>query len=422
MTKVAIYAFIRIVFDLLGAPPWWSGLLVLAIGALTAVFGILSALIESDIKRALACSTIENVGIVFICLGLALAFRANGLLAAAALALTAALFHMLNHSLFKSLLFMGAGAVLTATGTRDMEQLGGLIHRLPVTSMLFLVGAVAISALPPLNGFVSEWLAFQAVLLSPELPQWAFRLEVPAVGAALALAAALAGAAFVRIFGMTFLGRARSDAASAAREVDRFSLAAMGSLGGLCLLAGILPGFVVDTLQPAARLLLGASLPAQGGAAWFALVPVSASRSSYSGLLVLVFMALSMGFAAWFVHRFASRAVRRAIAWGCGFAGLGLAGQYSASGFSQPLRRVFGPLAFLARETVAMPPPGDPAPVRFALRLADPAWVAIYLPIAGAVGFAADRLNPLQYLTIRRYLAIVFALLVLLLVAVAIWR
>jgi hypothetical protein len=193
-------------------------------------------------------------------------------------------------------------------------------------------------------------------------------------------------------------------------------------LGALCVLAGVLPGVVVAALQPAARLLVGAGLPPQGGAAWLLLVPVSASRSSYGGLLVLVFMALSAGLAAWFIHRFASRAVRRAIAWGCGFAGLGLAGQYSASGFSQPLRRVFGPLAFQARETVELPPPGDPIPARFTLRLADPAWVAIYTPLAGAVGFAADRLNPLQYLTIRRYLAIVFALLVGLLVAVAIWR
>jgi formate hydrogenlyase subunit 3/multisubunit Na+/H+ antiporter MnhD subunit len=422
MTKVAIYAFIRIVFDLLGTPPWWSGLLVLAIGGLTAIFGILSALVETDIKRALACSTIENVGIVFICLGLALVFSADGFATAAALALTAALFHMLNHSLFKSLLFMGAGAVLTATGTRDMDQLGGLIHRLPATSALFLLGAVAISALPPLNGFVSEWLAFQAVLLSPELPQWALRLEVPAVGAALALAAALAGAAFVRIYGITFLGRPRSEAAAGAREVDRFSLAAMGILGGLCLLAGILPGLVVDALQPAARLLVGAGLPPQGGAAWLLLTPVSASRSSYGGLLVLAFVALSGGLAAWAIHRFASHAVRRAIAWTCGFAGAGLAGQYSASGFSQPLRRVFGPLAFRAREAVELPPPGDPAPARFTLRLADPAWAAIYTPLAGAVGFAADRLNRLQYLTIRRYLAIVFGLLVGLLLAVAIWR
>jgi formate hydrogenlyase subunit 3/multisubunit Na+/H+ antiporter MnhD subunit len=422
MTKVAIYGFIRIVFDLLGTPPWWSGVLVLAIGGLTAVIGILSALMETDLKRALASSTIENVGIVFIGLGLALAFGANGLGAAAALAFTAALFHMLNHTLFKSLLFMGAGAVLTATGTRDMDRLGGLIHRLPATSALFLVGAAAISALPPLNGFASEWLAFQAVLLSPDLPQWALRLEVPAIGGTLALAAALAGAAFVRIFGIVFLGRPRSAEAAEAREVDRFMQAAMGILAALCLLAGIFPGLVVDVLQPAARLVTGAALPNQAGIAWLSLVPVSPSRSSYNGLLVLVFAAISAGLAAWFIHRFASHAVRRAIAWGCGFAGPTPATQYTAESFAQPLRRVFGSLVFRARETVLMPQPGDRAPARFEVRLIDPAWAAIYTPLTRAVSFAADRLNPLQYLTIRRYLAVVFVLLVLLLLAVAIWR
>jgi NADH:ubiquinone oxidoreductase subunit 5 (subunit L)/multisubunit Na+/H+ antiporter MnhA subunit len=317
---------------------------------------------------------------------------------------------------------MGAGAVLTATGTRDMDRLGGLIHRLPATSALFLVGAAAISALPPLNGFASEWLAFQAVLLSPDLPQWALRLEVPAIGGTLALAAALAGAAFVRIFGIVFLGRPRSAEAAEAREVDRFMQAAMGILAALCLLAGIFPGLVVDVLQPAARLVTGAALPNQAGIAWLSLVPVSPSRSSYNGLLVLVFAAISAGLAAWFIHRFASHAVRRAIAWGCGFAGPTPATQYTAESFAQPLRRVFGSLVFRARETVVMPQPGDPAPARFEVRLIDPAWAAIYTPLTRAVGFAADRLNPLQYLTIRRYLAVVFVLLVLLLLAVAIWR
>src|SRR5258705_13712679 len=162
---------------------------------------------EKDLKRLLASSRIENVGIIFASLGLALAFQANGLKLAAALALTAALFHVLNHSFFKSLLFFGAGAMLTATGERNMEKLGGLIHRMPLTSFAFLVGCVAISALPPLNGFVSEWLTFQAILQSPQLPSWGLKLIVPAVGALLALSAALAAACFVRAFGFTFLGR-----------------------------------------------------------------------------------------------------------------------------------------------------------------------------------------------------------------------
>jgi len=168
MTKVGVYGFIRIVFDLAGPPNPWFGLVVLSLGGITAAIGVLYALMQHDLKRLLAYHTVENIGIIFIGLGLALAFRANGMNVAAALALTAALFHVFNHSVFKSLLFFGAGAVLTATGERDMERLGGLIHRMPQTALAFLIGCAAISALPPLNGFVSEWLTFQAILVSPD--------------------------------------------------------------------------------------------------------------------------------------------------------------------------------------------------------------------------------------------------------------
>jgi formate hydrogenlyase subunit 3/multisubunit Na+/H+ antiporter MnhD subunit len=218
MTKVAVYGFIRIAFELGGEPQWASGFLVLLVGAATAVLGVLYALMQHDLKRLLAYHTVENIGIIFIGLGLALAFQSNGLPAAAALALTAALFHVLNHSVFKSLLFFGAGAVLAATGERDMERLGGLIHRMPKTAFAFLAGCIAISALPPLNGFVSEWLTFQAILQSPELPQWGLKIMVPAVGAMLALSAALAAACFVKAYGVSFLGRPRSDAARDAHE------------------------------------------------------------------------------------------------------------------------------------------------------------------------------------------------------------
>ena len=181
---------------------------MLAIGGITAVMGVLYALMQHDLKRLLAYHTVENIGIIYIGLGLALAFKAYDMPLAAALALTAALFHVFNHSVFKSLLFFGAGAVLNATGERDMEHLGGLIHRMPQTAFVFLVGCVAISALPPLNGFVSEWLTFQAILLSPQLPAWGLKFLVPAVGALLALSAALAAACFVKAFGVSFLGRA----------------------------------------------------------------------------------------------------------------------------------------------------------------------------------------------------------------------
>ena len=186
---------------------------MLFLGGITAVMGILYAMMEKDLKRLLAYSTIENIGIIFVEPRACACVPGQRPEAAAALAFTAALFHVLNHSFFKSLLFFGAGAVLTSTGERDMDKLGGLIHRMPFTSFAVLVGCVAISALPPFNGFVSEWLIFQAVLQSPELPQWALKIMVPAVGALLALAAALAAACFVKAFGVTFLGRPRSTAA-----------------------------------------------------------------------------------------------------------------------------------------------------------------------------------------------------------------
>ncbi|PIY73132.1 MAG: hydrogenase 4 subunit B [Rhodobacterales bacterium CG_4_10_14_0_8_um_filter_70_9] len=421
MTKVAVYGFIRIVFDLLGEPAWWAGMIVLFLGGATAVLGILHALMERDLKRMLAYSTIENIGVIFAGLGLALAFKANGMTAPAALALTAALFHVLNHSFFKSLLFFGAGAVLTATGTRDMEKLGGLIHRMPVTSVVFLVGCVAISALPPLNGFASEWLLFQAVIESPDLPQWGLKIMVPAVGGLLALAAALAAACFVRAYGISFLGQPRAAAATQAHEVDRFSRAAMIALAGLCVVAGVLPGLVIDALAPVSILLGGARMPMQGDVDWLSIIPIAESRSSYNGLLVLAFIAISATLTTWVVHRYASRALRRAPAWGCGFPDVDATMQYSAASFAQPLRRVFGTMAFDAAEHVDMPAPGDTRPASHRADSRDRVWDTLYAPLTGAVHFAAERLNVLQFLTIRRYLSLVFIALVSLLTVLALW-
>jgi formate hydrogenlyase subunit 3/multisubunit Na+/H+ antiporter MnhD subunit len=422
MTKVAVYAFIRIIFDLCGPPEWWWGLLVILLGGGTAVMGVLYALFENDIKRVLAYSTIENIGVIFIGLGLALAFRADGFVAAAALALTAALFHAFNHSLFKSLMFFGAGAVLTATGTRDMEKLGGLIHRMPVTALALLGGAAAISALPPFNGFVSEWLTFQAILLSPELPQWGLKLFVPAVGALLALAVALAAACFVRFYGITFLGRPRGGAAATARESDGFSVGVMLVMALACLLAGILPGYLVDALAPVTQALLGGHMPQQSSVAWLSLVPISKARSSYNGLLIFLFIAFSASLAAYAIHRLASRVTRRAPIWDCGFPDPDPVLQYTAGSFSQPIRRVFGTLLFRASERVEMPAPGSMRPARFALKLEDLSWNFLYLPVAEGIRVATDRLNVLQFLTIRRYLSLVFGALILLLLVIAIWR
>jgi hydrogenase-4 component B len=421
MTKVAVYAFVRIVFDLSGPPDWWWGLIVLSIGGGTTVMGVLYALMEHDLKRLLAYHTIENIGIIFIGLGLALAFQANDMAAAAALSLTAALFHVFNHSVFKSLLFFGAGAILVATGERDMERLGGLIHRMPQTAFAFLVGCAAISALPPFNGFVSEWMTFQAILLSPALAQWGLKLIVPAVGALLAFSAALAAACFVKAFGVSFLGRPRGISAQQAKEVDGFSRLAMFAFAALCFAAGILPGFAIDGLAPVVQLLLGSRMPMQTSIPWLSIVPIAEGRSSYNGLLVFLFIAFAAALAAYLIHVLASNVVRRAPAWDCGFPDSSPVTQYSAGSFAQPIRRVFGTLAFQAREQVSMPPPGDTRPARFHVELHDLVWDLLYAPIAGAVSVAADRLNVLQFLTIRRYLTLVFLALVTLLLVLAIW-
>ena len=421
MTKVAVYGFVRIAFDLIGAPAWWWSILVLALGGVTSVMGVLYALMQHDLKRLLAYHTVENIGIIFIGLGLSLAFRAHGMALAAALALTAGLLHVFNHSVFKSLLFFGAGSVLTATGEHDMEHLGGLIHRMPQTAFVFLVGCAAISALPPLNGFVSEWLTFQAILLSPQLPSWSLKLVVPAVGALLALSAALAAACFVKAFGVTFLGRARTNVVERATETDRFSLAAMFGLAALCLVAGILPGVFIDALAPTVKSLVGERMPVQTGVEWLSIVPIAESRSSYNGLLVFLFMVLSGTFAAVAIHRWASDRLRRSPPWDCGYPDASPATQYTADSFAQPIRRVFGTVVFRAREHGEMPPPGDMRPARFKVDLRDFVWDMLYAPVAAGVGTAADQLNHLQFLTIRQFLSLVFAALVILLLVLAIW-
>ncbi len=403
MTKVAVYAFVRIVFDLMASPAWWWSIVVLAVGSITAVLGVLSALMQRDLKRLLAYSTIENIGIVFIGLGLALAFKANGMAAAAALAFTAALLHALNHSLFKSLLFFGAGAVLNATGERDIEKMGGLIHAMPQTAFLVLGGCLAISALPPLNGFVSEWLVFQAILLSPDLPQWGLKLMVPAVGAMLALGAALSAACFVRAYGIAFLGRPRSPVAAAARG-DRHLLARCHGYHA-CPVPAARLGARYRHRRP------GAGRAAAGGAGDAGAEPASPGcRSCRWPRAAAPTTACWCSSSSPFPRCSRSRSsialprarVRRAPAWDCGYPDPSPATQYTADSFAQPIRRVFGPVAFQARESVDMPLPGDVRPARLTVTLRDLAWDMIYAPIGAAVWVAAEKLNHLQFLTIRQ--------------------
>jgi hypothetical protein len=194
-------------------------------------------------------------------------------------------------------------------------------------------------------------------------------------------------------------------------------------LAALCVLAGVFPGFVIDALAPAVEALShGARMPLQSAEPWLTVIPVTASRSSYNGLLLLAFIIVSASLTAAGIHRFASRAVRRSAAWDCGHPDFSPATQYTGGSFSQPIRRVFGTVVFRVRETVDMPLPGDVRPARQTLELHDTIWERLYLPIAAGVGIAAERLNRFQFLTIRRYLSLVFGALVVLLLVVALWQ
>jgi formate hydrogenlyase subunit 3/multisubunit Na+/H+ antiporter MnhD subunit len=425
MTKVALYALLRLLFDLMGVGDragWWPGLILLALGGLSTVMGALSALWQSDLKKLLAYSTVENVGIIALGFGLALVFRTTGLGGLAGLALAAGLIHALNHALLKGLLFCGAGAVITATGERDIERLGGLIHRLPITAACFLIGAAGLSALPPLNGFVSEWLTFQSILGGTKLPPWELRFAVVVAGAVLALGAALAATVFLRAFGIAFLGRPRSAAAAEAREVERPMRLALYILTGLCFLLGALPLASVRLVEPVALQLLGQPLALGIASTWLWLVPFSTGVSSYGAAVLLVSLASLALLVIFGIHKFAGRRIRRAPAWDCGFPDPSPATQYSASSLAQPLRRIFGTNLFHARERVEMPAPGALEPARLEVGLEDLAWTWLYLPAAAAVESVASRINVLQFLTIRRYLSLMFMALALLLIVVAVFE
>ena len=419
MTKVAVYGFVRIVFDLAGPATWWWSVPVLTVGAGAALLGVIYALMQHDLKRLLAYHTVENIGIIFIGLGLALGFKAFDMPAAASLALTAGLLHVFNHSLFKSLLFFGAGAVLSATGERDMERLGGLIHTMPRTAFFFLVGCVAISALPPFNGFVSEWLTFQAILLSPPLPSWVLKILAPAVGAVLALSAALAAACFCKAFGITFLGRPRTEAE---RARGRSLFPRRDGDSGDALPSRRRPSGSVDRRpQPATQIAVGAHMPTQSSIAWLSIAPVAESRSSYNGLLVFLFIVLSATLAA------ASSTVSPPPRCGARLPGI------AAFPIRRPRRNIqrkasrsrsgacSGRSPSWCEERIDMPPPGETRPARLDLRLSDRIWDALYLPLILIVERAAVQLNRLQFLTIRQYLSVVFGALVVLLLVLASW-
>ena len=401
MLKVAVYGFIRFTFDLLGQLHWQWGVGVLLVGSISALTGVLAALMQRDLKRLLAYSSVENIGIIFISLGLGLIFLATGHPLAGVLGLIAALYHSLNHALFKSLLFLGAGAILHAAHERDLERMGGLLRRMPWTGLFFLAGCISISALPPFNGFVSEWLTLQTALQAWVLEGGVLRSLIPIAAAVLALTGALSAACFVRAYGIAFLGQARSRRVRRARPVSPGMRIAQGFLAVLCLLSGIFPTTVLQWLNAIPQQLLGRGLSEATAHGWLWLTPIAPRTASYSAPIVLLALLLVWWLSSSLLRRGKLREVRRCDPWGCGFSD-GLPSprmQYTATAFAQPFRRVFG-LLFHVDERVEQ----EAAGLRHQLQITDRVWGLLHEPLGRWVLLASRRVIRLQSGNIRGYL------------------
>lgn len=413
MIKTGVYGLIRVTFELLGGPlPWW-GMLLIGLGALSAVLGALYAVVEPDLKRLLAYSSIENVGIILMGLGAAVTFHALGKEQAAGLALVASLYHLVNHAQFKSLLFCGAGAVLHATHTRRLDELGGLIRRMPQTAVLFLVGTVAIAALPPFNGFVSEWLTFQALLFGAGLDGPFMHLVLPLAAAALALTGGLAMAAFVKAFATAFLALPRSEGAAQATEAPVSMRLGMAIPALACLLMGLLAGPMVTLLGRVSARVLGIGAPPPQ--------PVLAIQVGFGGMATpVIWLALGMSLCLALVlpRLLGGRTrTRRAATWGCGV-DLGARTQYSAMGFAQPLRAVFGRLLLPHSQEVQVDetlPPYFKREMRYRVYLEPVFERFLYAPVVHAAMRISATVTKIQTGSIHLYLAYMFATLLLVL-------
>jgi hydrogenase-4 component B len=419
LIKTGIYGLARVLFDFLGTPPNWWGVTVLTIGTISAVLGVLYALMEHDLKRLLAYHSIENIGIILMGLGASLMFLHTGHPALATLALIAGLYHTINHAIFKALLFLGAGAVLHSTHTRNMEEMGGLIKRMPKTAFFFLMGAVAISALPPLNGFVSEWLTYQSLLQGFGTTASLVRLMFPLSGAMLALTGALAAACFVKAFGITFLAQPRSKEAKHAHEAAPTMLWGMGLLTAACVFLGLFPTLFLKLLDPVTLQLTGQDLSSQMSLSNGLVLGSTAERGGTVSTLVLALTGiclLPIPFALWLLFGRRAR-VRLGPTWDCGLKGLTPQMEYTATGFSKPIRMIFKAL-FRPRREVQREYDYSPyfaKTLRFESHIEEAFVTRIYRPLNRLILRLSRRMRALQAGSIQAYLIYIFITLLLLL-------
>ena len=400
MLNTAIYGLLRVSFDLLHLQLWWWGALLLAIGLATALYGVIFAAVQTDMKRLLAYSSIENMGLAFVSIGLALIFYSYEMKPMAALSLTATLYHVASHAFFKSLLFLGTGSVLHATAERSLGKLGGLIRTMPWVAWLTLLGVLASAGLPPLGGFVSEWLMLQSFLFTPDLPVPLLTMLIPVVAAMIALVAALAGYTMVKFFGVIFLGQPREERLAHAHDAGRFERVGMVWLVAGCIALGLLPVQFIGLLDPVTRQLVGAGLAERLQDSSWLLAPNSLEQASYGPVVFLLGILASFGLAFVLVRRLYHGRLRRGRPWACGFPWGTARMQDTAEGFGQPIRQIFEPFFRMRRE---LPTPFDERP-HYRVTVEDHFWRWLYVPTAELAQYLARLVGLLQQGRIAAYL------------------
>jgi len=414
MLNTAIYGILRVSLDLLHVRLWWWGGLLLAIGLATALFGVVFASVQTDMKRLLAYSSIENMGLLFVGMGLTMIFAGYDMKPTAALALTATLYHVASHACFKSLLFLGTGSVLHATAERNLGKLGGLIRSMPWVGWLTLLGVLTSAGLPPLGGFVSEWLLLQSFLFTPGLPVPLLTMLIPVVAALIALVAALAGYTMVKFFGVIFLGQPREDKLAHAHDAGSWERAGMAWLALGCVVLGLLPTQFIQLIDPVTQRLVHAGLGAQVANSGWLLAPNSMEQASYGPVIFLLGILGCFALAFLMVRRLYHGRVRRGLPWACGFPWGTARMQDTAEGFGQPIRQIFEPFFVMRRE---LPTPFDERP-RYRVVVEDHWWGWLYVPIADLANYLARLIGLMQQGRISVYLLYSFLTLAATLLAV----
>ncbi len=414
MLKIALYGILRVSFDLLQTRIWWWGVLLMVIGLVTALFGVVFSTVQVEMKRLLAYSSIENIGLICAGLGLSLLFASYGMRMFSALALAAALYHALSHAFFKSLLFCSTGAVLHATGERSLGKLGGLIRFMPWVAWPTLIGVLSCAGLPPFGGFVAEWLLLQSFLFTTGLPSSFLDMLVPVMAAMIALIAALSGYTMVKYFGVIFLGQPREEKLTQAHDVGVRERLGMLWLAVGCAVLGLFPNQVVALIDPVTRALVQSGLAHTVADNGWLLVPVHMDRASYAPAIFLLGVLATFGLSFLLVRKLYHGRVRRVPPWDCGHPWQTARMQDSAEGFGQPIRQIFEPFFRMDRH---LPTAFDTQP-SYKVQVEDPLWYWLYLPLVRLVEWVSRLVGLLQQGRIAVYLMYSFVTLIVVLLVV----